>query len=248
MRNKPGYYAFLSFNAPLSEGRADRLAGTLAATAPRDVLDLGCGWGEVLSRVLVAAPAATGRGVDIDATGLARGRENARNRGLADRVEFVEADVSGVQDSADVVICIGSSHAFGGTSAALAAARQLVRPGGRVLFGEQFWERVPTTAEAARFGSTPDECTDLADLVEAAIAAGFRPLRIESANRDEWEAFESGFLADWEDWLLRYGNQPDADEMRTRADEHREQWLRGYRDVLGFAYLTLGAPKWETAE
>ncbi|MEP7180123.1 MAG: hypothetical protein ABI775_13635, partial [Pseudonocardiales bacterium] len=54
--------------------------------------------------------------------------------------------------------------------------------------------------------------------------------------------FESGYLADWEQWLLTYGEHPDADTVRAKADSHRTEWLRGYRAVLGFAYLTLGRP------
>ena len=45
-----------------------------------------------------------------------------------------------------------------------------------------------------------------------AIEQGFRPLTIQSANRDEWEQFESGNLADWEEWLLSYPHHADADE------------------------------------
>lgn len=45
-------------------------------------------------RVLTAAPDATGTGVDIDAEALARGREAATARGLADRVRFVEGSAT----------------------------------------------------------------------------------------------------------------------------------------------------------
>jgi hypothetical protein len=89
---------------------------------------------------------------------------------------------------------------------------------------------------------TPADLPDLAGLVDLAIAAGFRPLAVETATRDEWERFESGYLADWEEWLRVHGDDPRADEIRTRADMHRNEWLRGYRDVLGFAYLTLARP------
>lgn len=52
----------LTFNAPLSTERADRLAAELAAHGPSSVLDLGSGWGELLLRVLSAAPYAKGSG------------------------------------------------------------------------------------------------------------------------------------------------------------------------------------------
>jgi hypothetical protein len=33
-----------------------------------------------------------------------------------------------------------------------------------------------------------------------------------------------------------------APEIRGRADTHRTEYLRHWRDFLGFAYLTLGKP------
>jgi len=81
-----------------------------------------------------------------------------------------------------------------------------------------------------------------AGLVERAVDAGFRPLFVETANTDEWDAFESGFLADTEEWLLHHAADPRAVALRAAADDHRTRWLRGYRNGLGFCYLTLGVP------
>ncbi|NJC84565.1 hypothetical protein HC030_18650 [Planosporangium mesophilum] len=54
------------------------------------------------------------------------------------------------------------------------------------------------------------------------------------------EEFESGMVADVEEWLLSHGDHPEADELRAKLDAQRNIWLRGHRDVMGFAYLTLG--------
>src|SRR3954452_2620376 len=80
----------LTFHGPLSEARAARIVGRLAERAPATVLDIGCGWGELVLRVLEAVPGATGVGIDLNGEDLARGRANAAARGLAGRVEFVE--------------------------------------------------------------------------------------------------------------------------------------------------------------
>ena len=68
---------------------------------------------------------------------------------------------------------------------------------------------------------------------------GFRPAWIETATEAEWEEFESGYQADEEEWLAAHPDHPEAAEIRQRVDEHRSYWLRGYRGLLGFAYLTL---------
>jgi SAM-dependent methyltransferase len=235
----PGYYEHLTFNAPLSERRAADIVARLAGRSPSDVLDVGCGWAELLLRVLDACPEATGVGVDTDGRALERGRANAAERGLTERVRFLEVAGDQPDGPADLVVCVGSSHAFGDTTQALAALRDRLRPGGTLLFGEAFWDS-PADADLTL---VPDDLTGLpalAGLVDLAVGAGLRPLRTEVASLDEWDAFESGYLADWEEWLAAHRDHPDAAGVREQADRHRGRWMRGYRGRLGFAYLTLG--------
>ena len=238
----------LTFHGPLSEARARRLVDRLTRTRPGTVLDIGCGWGELMLRVLSVLPAATGLGFDTDEPDLVRGRDNARARGLAGRVTFVnESGVGTTRGPADLVLCVGSSHALSeaeppeNIAIALQALRRLVTPGGRVLLGEAFWQRPPTEAELAGMwpGTSGAELPDLAALVDLTIEAGFRPAWIETATVAEWEDFESGYQCDEEEWLAAHADHPEAARIREQVDEHRSYWLRGYRGLLGQAYLTL---------
>lgn len=242
-----GFHQKLTFHSPLSEERAQRLTRNLAARHPLTVLDLGCGWGELLLRIVEATPGATGVGRDTFAPDIVRAQAEADRRGLADRVTFTEGPAADHQDTADLVICSGAHQAFGTIPEALAALRKLVNPGGRLLFADGFWERTPTDADLARMW--PDTAIDvfphLPDLVDMALAAGFRPLRIETSTPAEWEEFESGIGEAAEEWLLDNGNHPEADAVRTKLDQNRAFWLRGHRDFLGYAFLTLGVPSTE---
>ena len=238
----------LAFHGPLSEARAGRLVERLARPGPGTILDIGCGWGELMFRVLEAVPAATGLGLDTDEGDLARARDNARARGLAERVTFLrESAVGTARGPADLVLCVGASHALTEaqppehTVAALRALRRLVNPGGRVLLGEGFWERPPAAAELAAMwpGTTAGEFRDLAALVDLTVDAGFRPAWIEVASREEWDDFESGYQCDEEEWLAAHGDHARAPSIREQLDQHRSYWLRGYRGILGQAYLTL---------
>ncbi len=242
MSERPGYYEHLSFNAPLSERRADALAARLAAQVPADVLDVGCGWAELLLRIVAATATARGVGVDTDERVLDRGRVAARARGLEDRVELSARPGGELVEQADVVVCIGSSHAFGDTpTVALEGLRRLVRPGGRLVYGEAFWEARGAVDESLVWDDML-ALPPLGGLVDLAVAAGFRPLYVETASPGEWEAFESGYLADQEEWLMTHTGHADAERVRAEADDHRRRWLHGYRNGLGFAYLTLGVP------
>ncbi|SDO04698.1 SAM-dependent methyltransferase [Lentzea jiangxiensis] len=62
----------LTFHGPLSEERAARLIRSLLPLDNAHVLDLGCGWAELLLRPLEAAPTATGTGVDLNPADTAK--------------------------------------------------------------------------------------------------------------------------------------------------------------------------------
>ncbi|MFK0152385.1 SAM-dependent methyltransferase [Streptomyces sp. NPDC090493] len=232
----------LTFHGPLSEARATAMVRRLAGTRPDSVLDIGCGWGELMLRLLAAVPQAHGVGVDVNAGDLERGRRAAGARGLTGRVEFAEESAVGTgRGPADVVLCLGASQALGDDlGPALRELRRLVADGGRVLLGEGFWQRTPTEAELAGMwpGASATDHHDLAALVDLAVAAGFRPEWIETASLAEWEEFESAYQADTEVWLAANPAHPLATESQARLDAHRAAWLT-YRGVLGLAYLTL---------
>lgn len=223
-------HAGLTFNAPLSEERASALVAALPISPGHHVLDLGCGWGELLLRILAAHPATTGTGVDTAKEALDRGVRAAARRGLHERVEFVEADAATFVDLADIVVCVAGSHAFGGADDALHWLRQSVAPGGRVLYGDGFWATEPTAAALEAIGELPR----LENARAAAEAAGFRIERDEASTLREWDAFEAG-------WRAGLEASPDQEAVAFAAQRRRE-YEDGYRGAIGFCWLVL-APR-----
>ncbi|HEY3528763.1 MAG TPA: methyltransferase domain-containing protein [Nocardioides sp.] len=241
----------LTFLSPLSEARAARLVGFLTEDEPSTVLDVGCGWGELLLRVLEAAPAARGFGVDLDEDAIAGAHRHAVDRGLSDRATFEATDAREVTGTYGAVTCIGSSQIWGPSveeaqpldyAAALTALRSLLPRGGRLVYGEGIWSATPTPAATAPLSGRDDEFIRLGALVDLAKSHGFAVTAAHEADQDEWDVFESGFAAGYARWLVEHdADDPDADEVRTLAARQHTAYFEGYRGILGLAYLQLVA-------
>ncbi|MFE9693568.1 SAM-dependent methyltransferase [Micromonospora sp. NPDC005806] len=235
-------YVRMRWNTPLSEEHAALLLQRLDIRPGARVLDLGCGWGELLIRAVAAGgvtdtAVTTGIGVDTDDAALARGRTVAAGRSLDRQVTFVKGEAAAWREPADRVVCVGAAHAFGGTADALKALAELVRPGGRLLFGDAYWERPPTDAALEIFGK---DTVPLADLIEQARGLGWRVLHFGTADQREWDDFESTWRAGRQEWLLAHPEDPRATEVREELDARLREYVSIYRGVLGLAYLVLG--------
>jgi cyclopropane fatty-acyl-phospholipid synthase-like methyltransferase len=229
-------YARMRWNAPLSVDHAELLMDRLDVRPGDRVADLGCGWGELLLRVIARAGQATGTGVDTDAGALSRARRLAKERHLDGRVQFAEADVSGWSGTADRVLCVGASHALAGTASALDALARVVPAGGRMLFGDGYWEAAPSATATEMFG---EQVLPLAGLLEACRSAGWRVIHMSVACQREWDDFESTFRAGRQEWLLANPGDPRAADVRDWLDARERQYIEVYRGVLGFASLVL---------
>ncbi|TDP97474.1 SAM-dependent methyltransferase [Labedaea rhizosphaerae] len=236
----------LVFHGPLSEERAARLIASLDVRPGERVLDLGCGWAELLLRVLEAQPGATGIGVDLAEDDIEHARALAASRGLAERTTFVVGDAAAWSgEPVDVAVNLGASHVFGGdpaehTARTLAAYAQRLAPGGRLLLGEGFWRTPPSAAAMEFFGGDTGQYGTLAELVELAQEHGYRTLAVSEASIDEWDEFQFGYLRGYERLLL---DHPDDAETRAKSDQFRTTYLGAWRGVLGMAYLTLVRPR-----
>jgi SAM-dependent methyltransferase len=230
-------YSAMRWNTPLSEAHADALIASLGVSGAGSVLDLGCGWAELLIRVLRSADAGcSGIGVDTDGVLLERAAASIAQVGLRERISLERCSVTQWVKPADRVICIGASHAFGGTAAALQRLSDLVTPGGRVLFGDGCWEREPTPQALAIFGQ---DVLPLTAVVELALAAGWRLLSLTTADQGEWDDFEGSWRRGQEQWLLANRDDPRAQELREALDARLLEYVNGYRGVLGFCYMVL---------
>ncbi len=101
--------------------------------APTDILDVGCGTGEITSRIARLFPEARVTGVDLLEPHLALAR--SRYAGLGDRVQFRRADAFELpfeRASFDLVVCRHVLQAVPQPERVLAELVRVARPGARL--------------------------------------------------------------------------------------------------------------------
>jgi SAM-dependent methyltransferase len=207
------------FHVPLSEARARDLVAGLPIAPGRHVLDLGCGSGEVLMRVVSANPATTGTGVENVGIALRQAHRGLVERRLAERVEFVEDDPATFQDIASLVIALDAPGLFGEEDWRGAILDRL-EPGGVVLVGADV-----VADDTGEIGGL----ATLASLAAWAGDGGYRVLRSDSVTRAELDAYEASVREG-----LAHAGQPD------RAESRREAYGGEALRARGFALLVLG--------
>jgi SAM-dependent methyltransferase len=224
--------------APLSDASVARVLARAIGPRRTRLLDLGCATGEWLVRAATSYPQVTGLGIDVDEGAVARGNESIRRSGLGDRLELRVGDAREVslEQLADCVLSVGAAHAFGGLLPTLHSVRRHLGVAATVVVGDGFWETEPTEATLA-VGFERDEYADLATTVERVVAAGWAPVYGHVSTTEEWDDYEWSWTGAVTEWAL------DNDDAGARgaAAQHRQQWLGGYRDTLGFVTLVLRA-------
>ncbi|MFE7894438.1 class I SAM-dependent methyltransferase [Streptomyces sp. NPDC057412] len=223
----------LDLDADVMARHTESIAAWLPVeTAPRQILDLGCGTGAGTLTLLERFPTARVTAVDASATHLDRLREHAAAAGAADRVRLVQADLDAPSwpglDTPDLVWASASLHHLADPDGALRRVRELLAPGG--LFA------VVELAGFPRF-LPPDAPADAPGLEERCHAAGDHRHADHVPHRG----------ADWGDKLTRAGftvaGQRTVDvEIGPPAPEPvRRYALAGWTRMRGNAAATLDA-------
>lgn len=218
---------------PYDRPTLERLIDALPST-PRTVLDVGCGEGSTLAWILERFPEATAVGID-----LSLGRALQRTAPVASRVRLIEADATAMElPAADLVMCVGATHVFGGLDQTLDALTPLADE--HLLIGEGFWEEPPSEeALLGLGGGTVDEFTDLLGTLAAAEQRSLRVVHTEISTQEQWDTYEQSWCDALEEYATENPSDPDAEAFSAIANQHRTGYLEGYRGVLGFVLILL---------
>jgi len=232
------------YNNPIGQERWEKIVRFLELPREPRFIDIGCGEGELM-RATLATHSGNALGIDADAECLEVAKEKLEAFG--DRVRLVHQKMDQVNlpdDSFDLVICVGASHAFGllpdGLDRALSECKRIAVPGGMVVFGHTCWNKVAPAAYLSATGIDAHEFGTHRHNVRRGEAAGLLPLYATTATVAEWDHFESG---SWAAAELNLREIP-GDEGLEKTAKKRRAWRRAYlehgRQVLGFgAYVFL---------
>jgi SAM-dependent methyltransferase len=230
---------------PLSLSKVDEIVELLRLRPGARVLDIACGKGEVLCRV-VSRFGAQGVGVDLSPYAIADARAKVRERGLGDRIRIEEKDAGRFEappESFDASLCLGASWIWGGHAGTLAALARFTRPGGMVVVGEPFWTREPSPEHLAAAGLGRDAWGTHLGNIEAGAPAGLLFLHSIVASRDDWDRYEGYHRYSAEMYAADLPDDADAADLVSSMRRYAEDvYLRWGRDEVGWAVYLFRKP------
>lgn len=234
-------HAEMAVMCPLSADTLSRAVEALALPAGATVLDLGCGKGELLARI-VERYAAHGTGVELSPTFAATARERvgALAAGTAEIVEGDARAYAGAEH--DLVVCLGPGWAHASFGALLEQLAEHVARGGQLLVADGYWRTEPSPAYLALLGARRDEMKTHDLNAMSGVDLGFQPLWSGSATQQDWDRYEFGYFAAVERWAASHPDDPDREAFLAEAHRIRDRYLRGGRDFLGFGIYLFRVP------
>ncbi|MFD6097938.1 SAM-dependent methyltransferase [Nocardiopsis flavescens] len=224
---------------PLYDESVRRILGRAAvADAPR-VLDVGCGLGGWIFKILEFSPDATCVGIDMEASFIERARAEAEQRGLSDRVDLRVGDaVRDLPDERfDLIVCAGLPEAFGGLEPMLEKLRPLLSPQGRMIIGQGIWEREPDEECLRVLDASREDHGSLEETIDSIAHAGWAPVYGHKSTEQEWDDFVWACVDGLTRWALDgdgAGAGAETPRVLLAVSEYRHAWLNGYRGTLGY--------------
>jgi ubiquinone/menaquinone biosynthesis C-methylase UbiE len=204
----------------------EKLFERYGLTGPLSIVDVGCGTGEITSRLAAKYPAARLLGVDILDSSIAIARRH--HAGLAPRLEFRQGDAFALDipsDSADLIVCRHMTQSVPHVEQIVTELKRVARPAG--------WLHV--LSEDYGMLHMPVEPLDTDDLWHrGAIAFASRTGTDARVGRRTWNLLqEAGFEDLRVDYII-------VDTLRVPRDTFArimEAWRDGYTEALASAGL-----------
>jgi predicted O-methyltransferase YrrM len=231
-------FSGLNYWGPATEV-ATLKALAMAPSAPKTILEIGCGPG-MATMTLAEATDARILATDTDEGALDRLRDRVAAQGLGDRVEVRNVDMAQLpvpQQPWDVIWAEGSAYIIG-VERALHDWRQLLRPGGVLVFSEMAWRtEKPSEELRAYWASEYPTMTRVPVRLEQAKRAGYRVLGHFDMGREAMDTYYRPLEARVSEMEARLAGSRVLDDLRAEL----ETW-RTCDDLVSFEMFVLHKP------
>ena len=228
----------LAFMNPLAEKDVDEMIEALELGPGAHLLDLGCGKAEILLRIVERYPDVRATGLDNSPAVLAEARRQAEARVPESKVVLLEQDVRDYapeSGSFDLVISTGGVSFRGGVGGTLAVLSGYVAPGGKLLFGEGYWQEEPSAEYLVALGAARDELKDYEGTIAAAVETGLELKRAVTSSIGDWDAYEDAWARNGELYAEKHDGQEGVAELSEWIANGRARYRNlGGREALGF--------------
>jgi SAM-dependent methyltransferase len=229
---------YLEILNPVSPEKILTIGRMAGMRAGETLIDFGCGFAEPL--ILWAENyGIAGTGIDIRQNAIERARAKIAQRGLVERLQVVQgkgADYRFEPNSCDYAACVGATFIWGGYKPALQALKQAVRPGGKLIVGEAYWQKdsVPPELAQSQTGVYSESW-----LLQTTWQEGLELEYVVRASHDDWDTYEAGNWYGLLRWIEENPAHPERQEVIDFLHESQAEYFRYGREYFGWAIYLL---------
>ncbi|MBM3705378.1 MAG: class I SAM-dependent methyltransferase [Actinobacteria bacterium] len=220
------------------EAKLDKLLSVLKLKPNYRVLDIGCGKGEVLIK-LVELFNISGIGVDISPYFIKDCKDRKNYRIPNSDIKFLEMDGAEYRPEKnelfDLAICMGASFVYDGFLGTIDALKKMTKPGGFIIIGEPYWLKEPEDKYLKMSEIKKKDYNSHFKNIEVGEKAGLLCVYTLVSNHDDWDHYET--LQWWStyDHINAFPDDPDNPELLDNINKAKMSYLLYGRDTIGWA-------------
>ncbi len=206
------------------------------------ILDIGCGRGHWLIRIAESFDIAFAIGVDTSPFAVEAAMVAAAKSIAQDRITIVEGEFDPAaygDETFDLILCIGATHAISNFKDALGEAYRLLRPGAQLLVGEGYWKRPPDPAYLAFLQCGEDLYTSSDGNCRHATELGYEVIWKYECSDLEWSAYENQYAQNIEEYVASHPDDLDSEQMLSTVRAWHNHFVQFGHDTLGFGLYLL---------
>jgi len=223
---------------PMSIDKLDGLFSLLNLKPGSKVMDIACGKGEFLIR-LVELFNIYGIGVDISPYFLKDCKEKKNERVSNSDIKFIEMDGAKyrpkINELFDLTMCIGASFVYDGFIGTINALKKMTKPSGMIILGEPYWLKEPDEEYLKMSGIKKEEYNSHYGNIDIGEKERLKCIYTLVSNHDDWDHYET--LQWWSayDYITVNPDDPDNSELLNEIEKAKMGYLLYGRDTLGWA-------------